>query len=231
MSTPKLQLNTLFKLNDTGRIEGLREPGQARGPICSLIRGLTECAWAIRADVTSSVASELERLFRTEPPVVDLRVPPRHADEYLALVRELVASGAGSVSFGPAFTFPESLPDASGAVLVQNEADLRQNFEGWTAGEIAAGRGPVLAVLETGVPVSICYCARLADAAAEAGLDTAAAYRRRGFGARVTVAWALAIRASGRIPLYSTAWTNAASLAVARKLALKAYASDWSISG
>jgi len=37
------------------------------------------------------------------------------------------------------------------------------------------------------------------------------------------------MRASGRSPLYSTSWTNTASLAVADKLGLVAYASDWSI--
>jgi len=53
-----------------------------------------------------------------------------------------------------------------------------------------------------------CFCARRSDAAAEAGLETAEAFRGRGFGPRVTAAWAWAIRATGRIPLYSTAWTN-----------------------
>ncbi|MXZ22396.1 MAG: GNAT family N-acetyltransferase, partial [Caldilineaceae bacterium SB0665_bin_25] len=33
----------------------------------------------------------------------------------------------------------------------------------------------------------------------------------------------------GRVPLYSTSWENGASLAVARKLGLVAYASGWSL--
>src|SRR6266851_4539878 len=51
----------------------------------------------------------------------------------------------------------------------------------------------------------------------------------RGFAPRVTSAWAAAIRSSGRIPLYSTSWTNSASRAVARKLGLVQYAVDWTI--
>src|SRR6185436_13781001 len=87
------------------------------------------------------------------------------------------------------------------------------------------------AVVEHGQAVSVCFCARRSDVAAEAGLETAAAFRGRGLAARVTAAWALAIRASGRLPIYSTSWSNHASLAVARKLGLAACASDWSLSG
>jgi predicted GNAT family acetyltransferase len=112
-------------------------------------------------------------------------------------------------------------------VVVEDERLLERNFRGWVPGEIAAGRSPVLAVVEDGVPVSVCFCARRSDVAAEAGLETAEAFRGRGFGPRVTAAWALSIRASRRVPLYSTSWTHHASLAVARKLGLVAYASHW----
>lgn len=87
-----------------------------------------------------------------------------------------------------------------------------------------------MAIVEDGYPVSICFCARHSDEAAEAGLETAEAFRGRGFGPRVTAAWALAVRAAGLVPLYSTAWSNNASLSVAGKLGLVAYASTWSLS-
>jgi hypothetical protein len=96
-------------------------------------------------------------------------------------------------------------------------------------GEIAAGRGPVLAVVRNGHPVSVCFCARQTPVAAEAGLETAERYRRRGLGVDVTSAWAAAVRFTGRVPLYSTSWDNAASLGVARRLGLIAYASSWAI--
>jgi hypothetical protein len=105
---------------------------------------------------------------------------------------------------------------------------LERNFRGWTAAEIPE-RSPIMAVIEGAYPVSVCFCARSAETAAEAGLETASAFRGRGFASRVTAAWAIAIRASGRIPLYSTSWNNAASLAVARKLRLDQYASEWSL--
>ncbi len=115
-------------------------------------------------------------------------------------------------------------------MVVEDERLLERHFRGWVPGEIAAGRSPVLAIVEAGYPVSVCFCARRSEVAAEAGLETAEAFRGRGFGSRVTAAWALAVRATGRVPLYSTSWTNEASLAVARKLGLAAYASTWSLS-
>jgi predicted GNAT family acetyltransferase len=87
-----------------------------------------------------------------------------------------------------------------------------------------------MSIIEDGYPVSICFCARRSDVAAEAGLETAKAYRGRGYARRVTTAWALAVRDTGRIPLYSTDWTNGASLAVARSLGLNEYGSRWGLS-
>lgn len=84
--------------------------------------------------------------------------------------------------------------------------------------------------MKDGYAVSVCFCARRSEVAAEAGVETAKTFRGLGYGPRVTAAWAMAIRSMGLIPLYSTSWSNKASLAVARKLGLVAFASDWSLS-
>lgn len=235
MSTPDLHLKTAFVLNDKGRIVSTREPGANRGPLFLLVRSATCCAWAVRADLPKDLASELDRLAREEPPALDLRDAPVHADRYLSLVAGRIGPGNQAVartrqSKGLAFAFPDAVARPTGVVVIKDERLLERNFRGWVPGEIAAGRSPVLAIVEEGYPVSVCFCARRSEVAAEAGLETAAAFRGRGFGPRVTAAWALAVRATGRIPLYSTSWTNDASLAVARKLGLTAYASTWSLS-
>ena len=49
--------------------------------------------------------------------------------------------------------------------------------------------------------MSICFCARRSDAAAEAGVETAERSRGRGLAARATAGWASAVRASGRVSL------------------------------
>ena len=141
VSKPILHLQTLFLVDDDGRISGTRKPEPSRGPLFSLIRG--------------------------------------------------------------------------------------------KASEIPDRRRQLLRCSEEGHVVSVCFCARRFNTAAE----ELGCCERNGNGRFVGVdsftsfaGWALAVRASGRTPLYSTSWSNDASLAVARKLGLVAYASAWSIS-
>jgi hypothetical protein len=187
-----------------------------------LVWGETSCAWAVRADVAGKTADELNRLAQEEPPVIDFRAAPVHADRYVSLV-------GGRVRSGPAFFFPTILTPPVDVLRIEEEEALERHFRGWVAGEIAAGRAPMMAITEDGYPVSVCFSSRWSETAAEAGLETAAGFRGRGFAPRVAVAWALEARALGRVPLYSADGTNAASLAVARNLRLEAYATDWSI--
>ena len=221
--SPELQLDTLFVLSAEGRIVSTREPNPSPGPRFSLVRGVTRCAWAIHVDVAEEVAGQLGALAREEPPVVDFRDDPVHTNRYLALV-------GGRADSGPAFTFPDLISEPDAIAVVEDVAQLEKHFRGWTAHELPE-RAPILAVVEGGHAVSVCFCARRSPVAAEAGVETAPRFRRRGLGARVTAAWAHAIRASGRVPIYSTSWRNESSLAVARKLGLEACASDWSLSG
>lgn len=233
MSTPDLYLQTCFVTNETGCIVSTREPEATRGPLFILVRGVSSCAWAVRADVPADVAREIGRLARDEPPASDFRHAPVYADRYVSLLGDRIGPPPAtkfSESDGPAFEFPDSPNQVGDVIVIEDERLLEPNFRGWISGEIRAGRSPLLAIVEDGHPVSICFCARRSEVAAEAGVETAESYRGRGFGPRVTAAWAAAIRASGRIPLYSTSWTNHASLAIARKLKLIPYASSWSLS-
>jgi RimJ/RimL family protein N-acetyltransferase len=221
---PRLQLETLVVLDAAGRIVSTREPQPADGPRFLLIRGSAACAWAVRVDVPDRAAEALNTWAAREPPLTSWRQPPRHAERY----RQILAGRR--VRCGPAFTFPESLAAAGdGASPVTDERTLARHFAGWVPGEIAAGRAPVMSLCEDGCPVSICFCARRSPVAAEAGIETAAPFRGRGLAPRVAAAWAAAVQRLGVRPLYSTDWENTASLAVARRLELIPFATDWSI--
>jgi len=220
--TPELQLNTLFERDSEGRILHTREPNPSTGSLFALVRSRTECAWAVHRDVPDNVADQLDALARTEPPAKELADEPVHAARYHALA-------GGRIDAGPVFTIPADIATQDDIAAVTDLSQLEKHFHGWAPNEIA-GCSPILAVMKDGHAVSVCFCARRSELAAEAGLETAAAFRRRGFGGRVTAAWARAIQASERLPIYSTSWSNTASRAVARKLGLASCAADWTLS-
>lgn len=219
--TPAVQLETLFVLNEAGRIVSTREPNPSPGPRFSIIRDEDSCVWAVHADVAKDLAERLAMLAREEPPTEDFRRDPLHALEYVSLL-------AGRLDAGPAFTFPPALPSPRNIVVIDRIEQLTRYLRGWTADELPE-RAPILGIVDGNDAVSVCFCARRSARVAEAGLETVESYRGGGLGARVTAAWALAIRASGRLALYSTSWNNGPSLAVARKLGLHACASNWNV--
>jgi predicted GNAT family acetyltransferase len=84
----------------------------------------------------------------------------------------------------------------------------------------------MFAVVVDGHAVSVCCSVRETAEAFEAGVETVAAHRRRGYAPRAVTAWAREVRAMGRVPLYSTSWQNEASRAVARTLGLIHFGTD-----
>lgn len=86
-----------------------------------------------------------------------------------------------------------------------------------------------MAVIEGGAVVSACYSARRTAAACEAGVDTEEPYRGRGYAPLVVAEWRKVVELAGAVALCSTAWDNAASLGVARKLSLVPYAETLSL--
>lgn len=220
-ATPALHLRTMYRFNQAGRIVSTLEPRPAVGPAFTLIRGRFERVWAVGGRVDPDLADELDELAAQEQPQSDWREPPRFAERYRALV-------AGDLVSGPAFEFPDRLDAPERISLIDAAEMLQRHFRGWTSEEMP-GRTPMAAILEDGQAVSICACARRTDEAAEASLETAERFRGQGLAERVTAAWAIAVRESGRMPLYSTSWGNTASLDVARKLGLSIYAVSWSL--
>src|SRR3954451_18802928 len=92
LNTSELHLDTALILNDDGRIISTREPGPGRGPLFTLVRSATRCAWAVRVDIPHGLARELDLLARDEPPAPDLRDPPVYADRYVSLLRDRIGS-------------------------------------------------------------------------------------------------------------------------------------------
>jgi len=124
---------------------------------------------------------------------------------------------------GPVYVFHDVRSKQTEAVRITHENIelLEQHFSDYFE-DVDSGQ-PVFAVVRDRVAVSLCCCAVQTSIGAEASLRTAKDYRGATYALDVTTAWAAEIQNQGRIALYSTAWNNLSSQAVARKLELKQY--------
>jgi GNAT acetyltransferase len=234
----RLRADTDFTYDARGRMVLTNEPLEgARRPAPRLFFGRTMAGDVVRvgAEVPDALARRLEAILAREPADAGLRPSPAT----LAAVREALAEH-GPVTAdggGPAYRFPESTgssarpggagrPDGRLAVRLTeaNRALVRETYP-WLDEEWADWQ-PCFAVVRDGAAVSVCFSSRLGPGAAEAGVETLPAHRGRGYAAAVTAAWGAAVRAAGRVPLYSTGWENLASQGVARRAGLILFGAD-----
>jgi hypothetical protein len=224
----QIQVDALFTHDSRGRIRDVNEPGGDRAPRFFFGRSREGNIWRCRDDVTEETARTLGELASEEPVRDDLRADPRNLDGFITALQ--LSRESAQIESGPAYRFPAELPSASVTRITRSDLHLLRlllRYPEETAREFER-REPFMAVIEQGAVVSLCHSARLTDRAAEAGVETLAAYRGRGYASAVVVGWARAIRATGRIPLYSTSWHNLASQAVARRLGLVQYGTNLS---
>lgn len=222
-----LHLSALFLHDERGRI--VTRNALDRGPAPRFFLGRTRDGnrRRFRDDIPDALAARLEALCLEEPVVPDLREPPRHEARY----REAFAGQAPVTDTwsGPAYRFPDTFPltDANVVPLTRDNATLLHggDLEPWL--EDIGQSEPLVALVREGRAVSVCGSVRITPEAHEAGVETSAGARGRGFAVAVVAAWARAVRELGAEPLYSTSWDNAASQAVARRLGLIPYASDY----
>jgi len=150
--------------------------------------------------------------------------------ELAGLIRVLARDRAVKcVDFGPTFLFPDVRHRNTKAIQINesNSHVLKPHFP-YTFEELAE-KQPCFAIVQDGAAVCVCRSARQTGSAAEASMDTLEPFRGRGYAVEVAEAWAAAVQRQGRIALYSTAWDNFASQAVARKLQLIQYGTEITI--
>ena len=223
----EIQVSTLFRCDAFGRLMSLNEPASPVAPRFFLGRTYGGNLLRLRHDLPRDLVKEIEKLVEREPLPYALKDPPR---EQFAIVHALRRHNAViDVHRGPAYAFLRPIPGVAGVVLLGPTRAPHLHPALATLATELASRQPCFAAVEDGVAVSACYSARIGAQAAEAGVETAEAYRGRGLATRVVAAWAAAVREQGLLPLYSTSWDNLASQAVARHLGLEPYAENWHI--
>lgn len=219
-----LRVATLFRFDDRGRMIESNEPDGQPAPRLFIGRTLEGDVVRFGASVPDAFTQRIEELVERLPPVTELSTPQLSLDELrrvLTLHAPIAEEGGG-----PAYRFPKSIAVPGNVVqLTAANRDLARETFRWLYDELPDWE-PGFAVVRDGAAVSVCFSSRIGGDAAEAGVDTLTDYRGRGYAAAVTAAWGAAIRESGRIPLYSTAWGNLASQAVARRVGLIMFGAD-----
>lgn len=167
----------------------------------------------------------MTELAIAEAAVEDFEAHPPNLDGYRTALGD--TDGPTRAYVGPTFLFPDELPASPRAVVVTeaNRGTCDTHFR-WVIDECDDPIHPVVVALEDGVAVAVCHSSRTTDGASEAGVETAEAARGRGYAPEVVAEWARQVRTAGRLPMYSTEWSNSASRRVAAKLRLLVYGED-----
>lgn len=220
-----LHVTTLFRIDPSGRLRSVNEPGGGTAPRFFLGRTPDGNVWAVRHDLDEDLVQRLTSVCEAEPPGVDADLAPDATLPYLDVLA--ADQPVEKIWTGPAYRFPSLVPEPSGTVAVtsENASVLTPYLEAWIPD--AAVGVPMCAAVEDGKAVSVCCSVRVGAGAHEAGVETHPEFRQRGHGVRAVAAWATAAVSSGSLPLYSTSWENEASQGVARKLGLVQFGSDF----
>lgn len=218
------RVHALYVHDTSGRLTGLNQWDGGQAP--RFYFGSTPEGHIVRfgANLPKPLADMLIALCKSEPLVQDLETLPAHQVRYLEL---LDMEDAWS---GPAYRF-RALPSAQPSNVVSindnNAHLLNGGLEDWLPD--VKHRQPFYAAIDDDHAVAVCASVRITDTAHEAGVETLLQYRHRGHAIRAVTAWANAVAARGAIPLYSTSWSNTASLGVARALKLEHFGNDFHV--
>ncbi|MEE2703876.1 MAG: GNAT family N-acetyltransferase [Myxococcota bacterium] len=221
----KRQLEALYQCDFHSRLVAYRGSGDTAVPRFVLGRSRDGNLWRLQQELPPELAATLQELARSEPVTADFADPPQCREAARAVLAR--HKPVEAEYRGPAFVFPELIPDPDDAreITLADRDAFGEHF-GWLAAELEVC-GPAFGVLERGTCVSLCFGATDPGPCIEAGVETAPGFRGRGYAPRAVAAWARAQRKAGRTPLYSTSWDNTGSRAVARRLGLRPYAENF----
>ena len=215
----QLHVEAEFTHDASGSLLSTNEPAPVLAPRFFLGRTSLGVVRRFRHDVSQECRRSLEATIRrleTHVSNIARRLDPTPFEKILADDAPIEHT-----SVGLAYRFPPVSQPAPGARILREPADaalLHPLLAPWAL-DIQSS-APLVALVVDGQAVSVCGSVRITPRAHEAGVETAASFRGRGYGRAVVAAWAAAVRALGVEPVYSTIWQNTASRALARATGL-----------
>ncbi len=191
-----------------------------------LLRTPQEAICRFHADLADDVALHLEAFSQRKR-----GRPAQWQSEYGDYLTVLAAPNirVAAMRAGPLYIFPDDIAP-SGTCTAINEGNsylLHNGLDEWLP-DVPIGH-PFFAAIEDDRAVAVCTTVVASQDAHEAGVETLAAYRGRGFAANVVAAWACAVRKLCAVPLYATTFDNISSQRVVQRLSLSPVASEFSV--
>ena len=225
----KIQVEVLFTQDENGCLQRINEPTGDVEPAPRFFFGYTNegSICKFRHDLPDNVIAQLKEVAAAEPMLVNPEKMPKNHRQFEDILQN--HAPIERVWVGPAYRFPEHIAPPTNVIrLSREDAGLLKEDLADIRSELNSSH-PCLAIIEDSQVLSICRSVRASVRAHEAGVETLAYYRQRGYATSVVAAWALAIRALNLIPLYSTSWDNVASQGVAQRLGLVQYGVDYHV--
>jgi len=226
----EIQVEALFIHQEDGRLQALNDPEGPFGPAPLFFFGQTRAGnlWRFRHDLPEALVRELDAAAVSEPGLAAQQKKPFHFETFGQILQSYRT--IKRIWIGPAYQLPAGIKGSAQTVQITVKI-TRENVDLLQVGfaEIIPyldWRDPCFVVVEAGRAVSICRSVRITGRAEEAGVETLAGYRGRGYAGQVVASWANSVQERGRLALYSTAWENVASQRVAMKLGARFYGLD-----
>jgi hypothetical protein len=227
-----IQFRTDFVLERSGRIAMTNDPDRSLPPLFALFGCGTGNVFAVRADVTDSVATQLLGLASLEPPFVDPPGASRRWDRYI----EFLSHDAipPKPRLGVTYVLPNDITYRHDVRLIcSDSAEGKALYANLAANGVPAGLAemgftdvsefwePWCVALQGSEVASVAFAARLSETGASLGLATSPGLRGKGYAAAATAGWARMPTLGSRALFYSTDHTNISSQQVAARLGLR----------
>jgi hypothetical protein len=227
-----IQFRTDFVFERSGRISMRNDPDRSPAPMFALFGCASENIFAVRADVTDGVATQLMGLASLEPPFVDRSGASRRLDRYIELL--LRDALPPKPRLGVTYILPNDITYRHDVRLIcSDSAEGKGLYANLAANGVPAGLAemgftdvsefwaPWCVALQGSEVASVAFAARLSKTGASLGLATSPGLRGKGYAAAATAGWARMPTLRSRALFYSTDQTNISSQQVAARLGLR----------
>ena len=226
----KVDIDTMFVMSASGRIERENDPDRSSGPRVFFVGCPFGNLIRVRYNL-DDVGMRILEVAAEEPPWRDPDAMPACAEKIV----ELLSDGqAAAVSTALVYQLPNHLRYEHPAEIVRGDSDegcqmlARLAERGMPDYMQAAGfKGagdfwePWCVAMDNGEIASMAFAARLGVSGAELGVYTFPKYRSRGLAAAVTAAWSSMRSLNQRALFYSTSKSNRSSQRVTARLGLR----------